>query len=172
MLLPLLLKEEYLNTDFWASNVDSAAVGAALPSIVTEISQHRVDSLSAILKTLQAPTSPNTKESPTVLPTLKAYGVSLDDRRVHENLLRDLYVLNKKHGSSNTLYCKICSNFTSSFVHVPSSKGFVRMKKNARKMKWLPNMLTALGGPGNNQESLLDLLMYIGQEDDYKATWE
>jgi hypothetical protein len=33
-------------------------------------------------------------------------------------------------------------------------------------------MLTALGGAGNNQESLLDLLMYIGQEDDYKATWE
>jgi hypothetical protein len=26
--------------------------------------------------------------------------------------------------------------------------------------------------PGNNQESLLDLLMYIGQENDYKATWE
>jgi hypothetical protein len=33
-------------------------------------------------------------------------------------------------------------------------------------------MLTALGGAGNNQESLLDLLMYIGEEDDYKATWE
>jgi hypothetical protein len=46
------------------------------------------------------------------------------------------------------------------------------MKKNARKTKWLPDMLTALGGAGNNQESLLDLLMYIGQEDDYKATWE
>jgi hypothetical protein len=40
MLLPLLLKEEYLNTDFWASIVDSAAVGAALHSIVTEIQQH------------------------------------------------------------------------------------------------------------------------------------
>ena len=88
MLLPLLLKEEYLNTDFWASDVDSAAVGAALHSIVTEIRQHRDDSLSAILKTMQAPTSPNTKESPTMLPTLKAYGVSLDDRRVHVNLLR------------------------------------------------------------------------------------
>ncbi len=107
-----------------------------------------------------------------MLPTLKAYGVSLDDRRAHENLLWDLYVLNKKHGNSNTIYCKIRSNFTSSFVHVPSSKGFVRMQNNARKTKWLPDMLTALGGPGNNQESLLDLLMYIGQEDDYKATWE
>ena len=140
---------------------------------MTEIQQHRDDSVLAILKTLQVPTSPNTKESPTLLPTLKAYGVSQDGQRVHDNLLWDLHVLNKKHGNSNTLYCKIHSNLTSSFVHVPSSKGFVRMKKNARKMKWFPDMLTALGGAGNNQESLLDLLMYIGQEDDNdKATWE
>jgi hypothetical protein len=46
------------------------------------------------------------------------------------------------------------------------------MKKNARKTKWVPDMLTALDGPGNKQESLLDLLVYIGQNDDYKATWE
>ncbi len=37
MLLHLLLKEEYLNTELWSSKVDSAAVGAALHSIVTEI---------------------------------------------------------------------------------------------------------------------------------------
>ncbi len=30
----------------------------------------------------------------------------------------------------------------------------------------------ALGGPDNIQESLLDLLTYIGQNEDYKATWE
>jgi hypothetical protein len=81
-----------------------------------------------------------------MLPKLKAYGVSLDNRQVHENLLWDLYVLNKKHGDFNTLYFKICSNFMSSSVHVPSSKGFIRMKKNARKRKWLPDMLTALWG--------------------------
>ena len=34
LLLPLLLKDEILQRDFWASNVDSAAVGAALHSIV------------------------------------------------------------------------------------------------------------------------------------------
>jgi hypothetical protein len=146
MLLPLLLKDEILQKDFWASDVDSAAVGAALHLIVTELRQHRDDSLSAILATVQAPTSPNTKESPSVVPTLKAYGVSLDDRRVHENLLRDLYVLNKKHSKSNTLYCSIRPNMISSFVHVPFSKGIVRMKKNARKTKWVPDMLTALGG--------------------------
>jgi hypothetical protein len=172
MLLPLLMKEEFLYQDFWSPDVDSAAVGAALHSIVTELRQHRDDSLSAILATVQVPTSPATKESPSVVPTLKAYGVSLEDRRVHENLLRDLFFLNKKHDKSNTLYCKIRNDFTSSFVHVPSSKGFVRMKENARKTKWLPDVLTALGGPGKEHESLLDLLTYIGQNDDYKATWE
>jgi hypothetical protein len=106
MLLPLLMKEEFLYKDFWSPDVDSAAVGAALHSIVTELRQHRDDSLSAILATVQAPTSPATKESPSVVPTLKAYGVSLEDRRVHENLLRDLFFLNKKHDKSNTLYCK------------------------------------------------------------------
>ncbi len=98
--------------------------------------------------------------------------MSLEDRRVHENLLRDLFFLNKKHDKSNTLYCKIRNDFTSSFVHIPSSKGFVRMKENARKTKWLPDVLTALGGTGNEHESLLDLLTFIGQSDDYKATWE
>ena len=84
MLLPLLMKEEFLHQDFWAPDVDSAAVGVALHSIVTELRQHRDDSHSAILETRQAPTTPNTKETPTMLPTLKAYGVSLEDRRVHE----------------------------------------------------------------------------------------
>jgi hypothetical protein len=48
-----------------------------------------------------------------------------DLMEVHENLLRDLYLLDKKHAKSNTFYSKICSNFSSPFVHVPSSKGFV-----------------------------------------------
>ena len=33
-------------------------------------------------------------------------------------------------------------------------------------------MLMSLRGAGNNQESLLDLLMYISKDDDYEATWE
>jgi hypothetical protein len=46
------------------------------------------------------------------------------------------------------------------------------MQENFRKMKWLPAVLTALGKPGNKYESLLDLLTYIGQNDEYKAMWE
>jgi hypothetical protein len=54
------MKEEFLKQDFWAPDVDSGAVGAALQSISTELCQHRDDSLYAIV------------------PTLKAYGVSLN----------------------------------------------------------------------------------------------
>jgi hypothetical protein len=173
MLLPLLVKEDILNEDFWAPDIDSAAVGSALDSIVMELRQDRDNSLSAILKTVQTPTSHKTKTDPSILPTLKAYGVSLEDRRIHENLLRDLYFLNQKHAKSNTLYCKIRSDFTSAFVHVPSSKGFAGMKQNARRTKWLPDVLRALGGPGGNQqETLLDLLSYIGQDEEHKQTWE
>jgi hypothetical protein len=107
------MKEELLKEDFWAPNVDSAAVAVALDSIATELRQHRDDSLSAILETVRVPSSPNTDKNPTVVPTLKAYGVSLEDWRVHENLLRDLYVLKKRHANSNTLYCKIRDNFFS-----------------------------------------------------------
>jgi hypothetical protein len=107
-----------------------------------------------------------------VVPTLKAYGVNLEDRRIHANLLKDLYVLNKKHTKSNTLHCRIQNKCTSAFVRIPSSKDFVGMKQNARKTKWLPDVLTALGGAGNGNETLLDLLTYIGQTEEYKATWE
>jgi hypothetical protein len=61
---------------------------------------------------------------------------------------------------------------TSSFIHVPSSKGFIGMKKNAQKTNWLPHMLMALGGQGNKQEKLLDLLVYIDQNNNYNAMWE
>jgi hypothetical protein len=46
------------------------------------------------------------------------------------------------------------------------------MKVNAQKTKWLPDVLTALGGPGKEHESLLDVLTYIGQNEEYRATWE
>ncbi len=36
MLLPLFMKKEFLTQDFWATDVDSAAVGDALSTIVTE----------------------------------------------------------------------------------------------------------------------------------------
>jgi hypothetical protein len=78
----------------------------------------------------------------------------------------------KKHAKSDTLCCAIRDNFASAFVCVPSSKGFVRVKKNTNATKCLPDVLMALGGQGNTHESLLDLLTHIAQNEDCKATWE
>jgi hypothetical protein len=50
MLPPLLIKEEMLDQDFWAPDINSVAVGAALHSIVRELKQHQNDSLLAILE--------------------------------------------------------------------------------------------------------------------------
>jgi hypothetical protein len=66
MLLPLLMKEEMINQDFWAPDIYLVAVGAALNSIVRDLRQHQDGSLSVILETVQARTSPNTKENATV----------------------------------------------------------------------------------------------------------
>ena len=144
MLLPLLVKEEVLNQDsLWAPNVDSASVGAAIDSVGKELRQHREDALSSVLGTEQVPISAETEENDTVVPTLKKHGVNPKDKQAHESPLRDLRALNKKRAKSSTLHCTIRDNLTSAFVCIPSSKDFVGMKQNARKAKWLPDVLTA-----------------------------
>jgi hypothetical protein len=40
------------------------------------------------------------------------------------------------------------------------------------KTKWLTNVLLALGGPGNEHDSLVNLLTYIGREESYREAWE
>jgi hypothetical protein len=147
------MREEFLYQDFWSPDVDLAATGAALHSIMMELRQHRDDSLAAILATVQVPTYLAANENPSIVPTLKAYEVSLlEDRHKHENLLvSDLFFLNKKHNMGNTLYRKNRNGFTSSFVHVLLSTGFVQMKENARKTMWLPNVLRRhSAGPGTS----------------------
>jgi hypothetical protein len=38
--------------------------------------------------------------------------------------------------------------------------------------KWHSDVLMALGGPGNECRSLLNILTYIRQNKEYKAAWE
>jgi hypothetical protein len=60
-LLPLLLKEEVLEMNFWTT-VNSAEVESAMNDIVAEIRQHRYKALSYILGTIKEAVSPNTKK--------------------------------------------------------------------------------------------------------------
>ena len=160
-LLPLILKEEVLQTDFWTT-VDSGLVESTMHEIVSDIRQHHDDALSEILGTAKEAVSPNTKSNSNICSALKKYNVPLDDTRVHQSLLKDLYYLNKKRHGTTTLQCDLGDNRMSSFVFVPSCKDHTRVRKNVTKTKWLVNVLLALGGPGNEHDSLLNLLTYIG----------
>jgi hypothetical protein len=140
--------------------------------IVTEIRQHRDAALSEILGTNQEPVSPNTKENPQLCPTLKKYSIPLGDSRVHQSILKDLYFLNKKQHGTTTLQCNLGDNKMSSFPFIPSSKDYRGLQKNMKRTNWLSSVLAALGGAGNEIESLLNLLTYIGRSDVYRDVWE
>jgi hypothetical protein len=163
MLLPLLLKKEILDLDaFWSPVGDPSEIASVILDIAKDLQLQRDDKLSDILSTIQAPVSPQSKQNPNRYPMLKRYGVSLEDRRVHQSLLSELYHLNKKHHKTTTLHCNLGNNKLSSFVFVPFSKDFRRLKVNENLTKWFWNVLTALGGLGSENETLVDLLTHIG----------
>jgi hypothetical protein len=74
------------------------------------------------LGTIRALALLQSKQNPNKYPTLKQYGISLEDRRVHQSLLSELYHLTKKHGKTTTLYCNVGDNKLSSFVFILFSK--------------------------------------------------
>jgi hypothetical protein len=80
--------------------------------------------------------------------------------------------LTKKHDKTTTLYCNVGDNKLSSFVFIPSSKDFRRLKVNENLTKWFAHVLTALGGLGTEKEMLEDLLMYIGHKEEYRDAWK
>jgi hypothetical protein len=141
--------------------VDSGLAESAMNEIISDIQQHRDDALSEILGTTKEAVSPNTKNHSNICSALKKYGVPLDDTRVHQSILKDLYYLNKKRYGTMILQCDLGDNRMLSFVFVPSYKDQTRVRKNMTKTKWLTNLLLALGGPGNEHDSLLNLLRYI-----------
>jgi hypothetical protein len=88
--------------------------------------------------------------------------VSLEDRRVHQSLLSELYHVNKKHDNTTTLYCKVGNNKLSSFVFILSSNDFGRLRVNENHSKWFGHVLTALGELGNKSTTLVEpICMYV-----------
>jgi hypothetical protein len=88
-LLPLLLKQDLLDLDaFWSAPVgDSSKIESVILDIAKDLQQQKEDKLSEILGTIRAPVLPQSKRNPNKYPTLKQYGISLEDRRVHQSLL-------------------------------------------------------------------------------------
>jgi hypothetical protein len=173
LLLPLILKQELLDSDsFWEPAGDLNEIVSVILDIAKELQEQKEDKLSEILGTIRAPVSPQSKQNPNKYPTMKRLGVSLEDRRVHQSLLSELYHLNKKHDKTKTLYCDVGNNKPSSFVFIPSSKDFGRLKENENKSEWFGHVLTALGGSGKENATLVDLLTHIGRKDDYGDAWK
>jgi hypothetical protein len=103
---------------------------------------------------------------------MQQYGMSLVDRRVHQSLLSELYHVNKNHDNTTMLYCNVGNNKLSSFVFIPSSNDFERLRVNRNNSKWFGHVLTALGRLGNENTTLVDLLTHIGCKEDYGGTWK
>ena len=173
LLLPLILKQELLDLDsFWQPVEDSNKIVSAILDIAKDLQAQKEDKLSEILGTTRSPLSPQSKQNPSKFPTMKQYGVSLEDRRVHQSLLSELYHVNKKHDDTTTLYCNVGNNKLSSFVFIPSSNDFGRLRVNENNSKWFGHVLTALGGLGNENATLVDLLTHIGRKEEYGDAWK
>ena len=171
-LLPLLLKPDVLESDYW-TDVDSKEVEAAVMNqIVSEIREQREEALSNILGVHHAPLSPTTKNDRNIFPTYKKFAIPLDNPRVHQGLLCDMYHINKKTNGTTTLLTNLGNNRFSSFVFVPRCKNYKCLRDNIRKTYFLGGILEALGGAGHEGETLLHLLTFIGRVDQSRGIWE
>jgi hypothetical protein len=94
-------------------------------------SRKKTRGVSDILGTIRALISPQSEDNPNKYPTLKQYGVSMEDRKVHQSLLSKLYHLNKNYDKTTMLCCNVRGdNKLSSFVFIPFSKDYSRLKVN------------------------------------------
>ena len=96
-LLPLLLKPDVLESDYWTDVDSKEVVESVMNDILSEIREHREGVLSDILGVHHQPLSPNTKNDRRVCPPYKKIGIPLDNPRVHQGLLCDMYHINNKN---------------------------------------------------------------------------
>ena len=71
-----------------------------------------------------------------------------------------------------TLYCNVGDNKLSSFVFIPFSKDSSWLRVNENLTKWFAHALTALGGLGTENETLVDLLTHIGRKEECSDAWK
>jgi hypothetical protein len=120
------------------------------------------------LGSVQVQHSPTTKDNPKAFPLLKRYGVPLEETRVHKGLLRELFQLNKKVTKSTTMYTDLGDGKESALIFVPLSHGYKALRRNELEHKWFRNTITALGGPGNENDTVRDFFIHIARIEEYK----
>lgn len=136
--------------------------------IVAELQTEREERISSILGSSQISVSPNSKETPNMYPVMKQYQIPLHEARVHEALLKELYQLNKKYFNTRSMFVDLGDNKKSTFVLVPQSHGYHRLRKNELQHQWFHTLMTALGGKGNEVASARDLFVHVSRLEQYQ----
>ena len=95
-LLPLLLEEGAIQhmDEIFSKNFNKTGIKNAL-SVVGSIQEEKEKRLLNILQTDQLKLSPNTITNTAKFPKLWQYGIPLDDQRVLQLLLQDIYFVHK-----------------------------------------------------------------------------
>ena len=151
-LLPLLIKDEaVLEMDnFWRQNVDEKRIEETLLSIVGSIHEEKEKKLSTILETNPLEFSPRTLMNTGTFPKLRQYGIPLDNKQVHQSILRDLFSISKKTSTlATSISMELNSGEERPLVLIPRPTSFKNMLRNEREVGWFSELLTAIGGNGN-----------------------
>ena len=101
-------------------------------------------------------------------PVMKQYHIPLHEARVHEALLKELYQLNKKYFNTRSMFVDLGDNKKSTFVLVPQSHGYHRLRKNELQHQWFHTLMTALGGIGNEAASARDLFVHVSRLEQFQ----
>lgn len=137
------------------------AIKDAILELVKDIHASRERRVTAIVGSDTIPISPITKDSPLQYPIMKQYHIPIQEARVHQSLLKELYQLNRKYFESRSMAINLGNNKQSTFVLVPRSNGYSRLQLNESRYKWFEVLMSALGGQGNEADTARDLFVHV-----------
>jgi hypothetical protein len=97
-------------------------------------------------------------------PSLSQYGIPLV-RSCIQPLMRDIYLLSKSSNATDLLTFPVFNGSVCSVMRIPSSSDYNRFKRNARRTKWVDQLLllNAGGVEEKVEEGVAWILHYLGE---------
>ena len=165
-LMPLLLQEQAINRmdDFFLKNINETAIEHALLSIVGCIQEEKEKRLSNILQTDQLKLSPSTITNTSKFPKLRQYGIPIDDQRVHQSLLRDLYFVHKRSSvgqGSSILSTPLPSGEQRALILIPQAKTYKNLIRSEKDGHWFSDLMRIIGGGGTGEVSEMRAIQFV-----------
>ena len=109
--------------------------------------------------------SPNTKANECIYPVCKIYKIPLTKPHVHKLIIKEFYQMNpKKRGTTSTMTANLGNSKRSSFVLVPQSHGYKRIKLYENIYKWFTKTIQALGGERNEVATCTNLFVHFSRK--------